>query len=185
MQLKEQNNIIEELTQKLNIIKTQTDYSSNNNEIVLGNLLNDSAISYTNYIKPTYIELENMLEDKEQLLKKKLQQEKNYEKTINELKNQIDKYSNYESLKTEVSCLHKNNEMLNKQIDMYKEKINDNEKMYNDEIKIVNDEFIKTKCMLASITYEKDTEILKLKKHIKKFQEKLFELGFAIVPRNK
>jgi hypothetical protein len=39
--------------------------------------------------------------------------------------------------------------------------------------------------MLASITYEKDAEILKLKKHIKKFQEKLFELGFAIVPRNK
>ena len=141
MRLNEQNNKIEELTQKLNVIKTQTDYSSNNNEIVLGNLLNDSAISYNT--KPTYIELENLLEDKEQLLQKKLQQEKSYEKTINELKNQISKFCDYESLKMEVICLYKNNEMLNKQIDIYKEKLIDNEKMYNEEIKVVNDEFIK------------------------------------------
>ena len=171
--LKDQTQKIEELSKELNQIKTQTKYSSNN-EFSLESILENPQKSNGNHQKE--------IEEKEKEIQSLNQEKKYYEKQIKELKEKIAQSSNsaYEQLKAENEYLTKNNELLNNQIKALKEQQEKDELYYKLEIKNASDEAVNAKCLLATISYEKDNEILKWKKYVKKFESKLQQIGITI-----
>lgn len=102
--------------------------------------------------------------------------------TITKLKGEINEMQRY---KAEHEFLSNNIASLNKQIETIKSQREKDKVFYMNEVKVANDEAVSAKCELAAITYEKDNEILKLKKYVKRFQEKLTKLGFQILSKRK
>ena len=102
--------------------------------------------------------------------------------TTTKLKGEINEMQRY---KAENEFLSNNITSLNKQIEAIKSQREKDKVFYMNEVKIANDEAVNAKCELAAITYEKDNEILKLKKYVKRFQEKLTKLGFQILTKRK
>lgn len=101
------------------------------------------------------------------------------------LKNLKNENNEMQRFKAEHEFLNKNIESLNKQIENLKSQREKDKQFYSNEVKIANDEAVSAKCELAAITYEKDNEILKWKKYVKKFQEKLTQLGFQVMTKRK
>ena len=143
--LKDQTQKIEELSKELNQIKTQTNYSSNN-EFSLESILENPQKSNGNHQKE--------IEEKEKEIQSLNQEKKYYEKQIKELKEKIAQSSNsaYEQLKAENEYLTKNNELLNNQIKALKEQQEKDELYYKLEIKNASDEAVNAKCLLATIS---------------------------------
>ena len=102
--------------------------------------------------------------------------------TTTKLKGEINEMQRY---KAENEFLSNNIKSLNKQIETIKSQREKDKVFYMNEVKVANDEAVNAKCELAAITYEKDNEILKLKKYVKRFQEKLTKLGFQILTKRK
>ena len=102
--------------------------------------------------------------------------------TTTKLKGEINEIQRY---KAEHEFLSNNITSLKKQIEAIKSQREKDKVFYMNEVKIANDEAVNAKCELAAITYEKDNEILKLKKYVKRFQEKLTKLGFQILTKRK
>ena len=102
--------------------------------------------------------------------------------TTTKLKGEINEMQRY---KAENEFLSNNITSLNKQIEAIKSQREKDKVFYMNEVKVANDEAVNAKCELAAITYEKDNEILKLKKYVKRFQEKLTKLGFQILTKRK
>ena len=102
--------------------------------------------------------------------------------TTTKLKGEINEMQRY---KAEHEFLCNNITSLNKQIEAIKLQREKDKVFYMNEVKVANDEAVNAKCELAAITYEKDNEILKLKKYVKRFQEKLTKLGFQILTKRK
>ena len=102
--------------------------------------------------------------------------------TTTKLKGEINEMQRY---KAENEFLSNNIISLNKQIEAIKSQREKDKVFYMNEVKVANDEAVNAKCELAAITYEKDNEILKLKKYVKRFQEKLTKLGFQILTKRK
>lgn len=101
---------------------------------------------------------------------------------LKNLKNENNEMQRY---KAEHEFLNKNIESLNKQIENLKTQREKDKQFYSNEVKMANDEAVSAKCELAAMTYEKDNEILKWKKYVKKFQEKLTQLGFHLMTKRK
>ena len=102
--------------------------------------------------------------------------------TTTKLKGEINEMQRY---KAENEFLSNNIISLNKQIEAIKSQREKDKVFYMNEVKVANDEAVNAKCELAAITYEKDNEILILKKYVKRFQEKLTKLGFQILTKRK
>ena len=102
--------------------------------------------------------------------------------TTTKLKGEINEMQRY---KAEHEFLSNNITSLKKQIETIKSQREKDKVFYMNEVKVANDEAVNAKCELAAITYEKDNEILKLKKYVKRFQEKLTKLGFQILTKRK
>ena len=102
--------------------------------------------------------------------------------TTSKLKGEINEMQRY---KAENEFLSNNIKSLKKQIETIKSQREKDKVFYMNEVKVANDEAVNAKCELAAITYEKDNEILKLKKYVKRFQEKLTKLGFQILTKRK
>ena len=96
-----------------------------------------------------------------------------------------EKINEMQRYKAENEFLSNNITSLNKQIEAIKLQREKDKVFYMNEVKVANDEAVNAKCELAAITYEKDNEILKLKKYVKRFQEKLTKLGFQILTKRK
>ena len=101
---------------------------------------------------------------------------------INDIQKEINEMQRY---KAEHEFLSNNITSLKKQIETIKSQREKDKVFYMNEVKVANDEAVNAKCELAAITYEKDNEILKLKKYVKRFQEKLTKLGFQILTKRK
>lgn len=154
-------------------IKTLKNGGAGNDEFSLENILDGK--------KPTSnIANQKEIEEKDKQIQSLLQEKKYYERTIKEIKDKISLSSNAEQLKAENEYLNKNNEILNNQIKTLKEEKAKDELYYQTEIKNASDEAVNAKCQLAVITYEKDNEILKWKKYVKKFEMKLQQIGITI-----
>lgn len=145
----------------------------NNDEFSLENILDGKKTNLNNTNQKE-------IEEKDKQIQSLLQEKKYYEKTIKEIKDKISLSSNAEQLKAENEYLNKNNEILNNQIKSLKEEKEKDELYYQKEIKNASDEAVNAKCQLAVMTYEKDNEILKWKKYVKKFEMKLQQIGITI-----
>ena len=76
-------------------------------------------------------------------------------------------------------CLSANIEAVKKQLDAIKAQKDKDEKEFKEEIKSQMDSAASAKCQLGMISFEKEQEIIKYKRYIKKLQAKL--IGFGVV----
>ena len=142
----------------------QSQYMSNNNGFNLEDVLEDPD------------ELQKQIDEKDKKIFQMKQEQKYYEKTINELKNTIAKNKSdtneKEALQAENKCLSANIEAVKKQLDAIKAQKDKDEKEFKEEIKSQMDSAASAKCQLGMISFEKEQEIIKYKRYIKKLQAK-------------
>ena len=148
---------------------------SNNNGFNLEDVLEDP--------KDKADELQKQIDEKDKKIFQMKQEQKYYEKTINELKNTFAKNKSdtneKEALQAENKCLSANIEAVKKQLDAIKAQKDKDEKEFKEEIKSQMDSAASAKCQLGMISFEKEQEIIKYKRYIKKLQAKL--IGFGVV----
>ena len=168
--IKELNHKYEDANKEIIILK-QSQYMSNNNGFNLEDVLEDPD------------ELQKQIDEKDKKIFQMKQEQKYYEKTINELKNTIAKNKSdtneKEALQAENKCLSANIEAVKKQLDAIKAQKDKDEKEFKEEIKSQMDSAASAKCQLGMISFEKEQEIIKYKRYIKKLQAKL--IGFGVV----
>ena len=172
--IKELNHKYEDANKEIIILK-QSQYMSNNNGFNLEDVLEDPD------------ELQKQIDEKDKKIFQMKQEQKYYEKTINELKNTIAKNKSdtneKEALQAENKCLSANIEAVKKQLDAIKAQKDKDEKEFKEEIKSQMDSAASAKCQLGMISFEKEQEIIKYKRYIKKLQAKLIGVGVVFGKR--
>ena len=111
------------------------------------------------------------------------------QKKIDELNKKIikseRKINEVRRLEAEKEFLTNNCQTLSKQLENIKSLREKDKKYFLNEIKNITDEAMKAKNILANVEFEKDNEILKWKKYVKKFQDKLSKMGIHIIKKHK
>ena len=82
-----------------------------------------------------------------------------------------------EALQAENKCLSGNIEAIKKQLEAIKAQKEKDEIEFKEEIKTQMDSAASAKCQLGMISFEKEQEIIKCKRYIKKLQAKLISFG--------
>ena len=177
--LKESAHKLEEITNELNTLKQSQYMSTNNNGFNL-----EDVLEGTNEKE----ELQKQIEEKDNQIFQMKQEQKYYEKTINELKATIAKNktdsSEKEALLAENKCLNGNLEAIKKQIEALKAQKEKDENSFKEEIKIQMDAAASAKCQLGMVSFEKEQESIKLRRYIKKLQAKLVTFGVVFGKKN-
>ena len=137
-------NIVKELQNKLN---------KKSSEISLEKILEEDSKK----------EMSNDLILKQKKIDDLNQKIRNFQKEINEVRR----------LEAEKEFLVNNCKTLSKQLEKIKNQREKDKIYFQNELKNANEEAGKVKCLLANVEFNKDNEILKWKKYVKKIQDKL------------
>ena len=168
IRMKELNHKLEDANKEINSLK-QAQYMSTNNGFNLEDVLEGGND------KEKIDDLQKQIDEKEKIIFQMKQEQKYYEKTINELKSAL--AAEKEKFAAENKCLNGNIDAMKKQLDAFKAQREKAENEFKEEIKSQMDAAAAAKCQLGMITFEKEQEILKCKRYIKKLQAKLVSLG--------
>ena len=172
--MKELNHKLEDANKEINNLK-QAQYMSTNNGFNLEDVLEGGND------KEKIDDLQKQIDEKEKIIFQMKQEQKYYEKTINELKSTVAKCkadsAEKEKFAAENKCLNGNIDAMKKQLDAFKAQREKAENEFKEEIKTQMDAAAAAKCQLGMISFEKEQEILKCKRYIKKLQAKLVSLG--------
>ena len=172
--MKELNHKLEDANKEINNLK-QAQYMSTNNGFNLEDVLEGGND------KEKIDDLQKQIDEKEKIIFQMKQEQKYYEKTINELKSTVAKFkadsAEKEKFAAENKCLNGNIDAMKKQLDAFKAQREKAENEFKEEIKTQMDAAAAAKCQLGMISFEKEQEILKCKRYIKKLQAKLVSLG--------
>ena len=168
IRMKELNHKLEDANKEINSLK-QAQYMSTNNGFNLEDVLEGGND------KEKIDDLQKQIDEKEKIIFQMKQEQKYYEKTINELKSAL--AAEKEKFAAENKCLNGNIDAMKKQLDAFKAQREKAENEFKEEIKSQMDAAAAAKCQLGMISFEKEQEILKCKRCIKKLQAKLVSLG--------
>ena len=168
IRMKELNHKLEDANKEINSLK-QAQYMSTNNGFNLEDVLEGGND------KEKIDDLQKQIDEKEKIIFQMKQEQKYYEKTINELKSAL--AAEKEKFAAENKCLNGNIDAMKKQLDAFKAQREKAENEFKEEIKSQMDAAAAAKCQLGMISFEKEQEILKCKRYIKKLQAKLVSLG--------
>ena len=168
IRMKELNHKLEDANKEINSLK-QAQYMSTNNGFNLEDVLEGGND------KEKIDDLQKQIDEKEKIIFQMKQEQKYYEKTINELKSAL--AAEKEKFAAENKCLNGNIDAMKKQLDAFKAQREKAENEFKEEIKSQMDAAAAAKCQLGMISFEKEQEILKCKRYIKKLQAKLVSFG--------
>ena len=168
IRMKELNHKLEDANKEINSLK-QAQYMSTNNGFNLEDVLEGGND------KEKIDDLQKQIDEKEKIIFQMKQEQKYYEKTINELKSAL--AAEKEKFAAENKCLNGNIDAMKKQLDAFKAQREKAENEFKEEIKSQMDAAAAAKCQLGMISFEKEQEIIKCKRYIKKLQAKLVSLG--------
>ena len=168
IRMKELNHKLEDANKEINSLK-QAQYMSTNNGFNLEDVLEGGND------KEKIDDLQKQIDEKEKIIFQMKQEQKYYEKTINELKSAL--AAAKQKFAAENKCLNGNIDAMKKQLDAFKAQREKAENEFKEEIKSQMDAAAAAKCQLGMISFEKEQEILKCKRYIKKLQAKLVSLG--------
>ena len=152
----EMRNIVKELQNKLN---------KKSSEISLEKILEEDSKK----------EMSNDLILKQKKIDDLNQKIRNFQKEINEVRR----------LEAEKEFLVNNCKTLSKQLEKIKNQREKDKIYFQNELKNANEEAGKVKCLLANVEFNKDNEILKWKKYVKKIQDKLNKMGIQVIKKHK
>ena len=151
IRMKELNHKLEDANKEINSLK-QAQYMSTNNGFNLEDVLEGGND------KEKIDDLQKQIDEKEKIIFQMKQEQKYYEKTINELKSAL--AAEKEKFAAENKCLNGNIDAMKKQLDAFKAQREKAENEFKEEIKSQMDAAAAAKCQLGMISFEKEQEIL-------------------------